>query len=161
MATQVPNDLDTKMLSLADHMSPEAISRELGGVISPARVAVRVKELLTSSNWLTDYEQEQLVIDKMRKILRKLDERYLDLDNAKVQLQLLRAVAERLDKRRSATQDELNSLHANHAQLLYECLQILIEKAALDEEARNSVRAALPEAVYVISARNMGDEVVQ
>jgi transcription initiation factor IIE alpha subunit len=162
MAALAQNELDEKILLKADHMSPEEISRALGGVISPAKVAVRIKELIKSRNWLTDYEEEQVVLWKMKRIVGKLEEathNHLDLDSAKVLINALKAIAERLDKRRAATQEELTSLHANQAQIMFEAIKVLIEKAAIDVAAQQELRKALPEAVYVISARNMGEAI--
>ncbi|MDL5351205.1 hypothetical protein [Microbacterium sp. zg-YB36] len=103
------NELDAKILRLADHCSPEEISRELGGALSPARVAAHTKALLKSQDWLTDAEQDAIVTWKMRRILAKLEEQYMDLDNAKAQLAALKLIGERLDKRRAATQLDLTT----------------------------------------------------
>lgn len=104
------------MLAMADSHSAEEISRELGGVITPTRVAARIKELLESRDWLTEAQQDTLVVMKMRKALTKLErnsEGYLTEDSAKVQLSFLKAIGERLDKRRAATEIDLNTYHVN------------------------------------------------
>jgi hypothetical protein len=159
MAELELNKLDERIIQLADHMSPEEISRELGGALSAAHVAARAKQLLKSRDWLTASEQDEIVTWKMRRILSELEKRHLDYDGAKVQLGLLKAIGERLDKRRAATLEEISSLHNNQAQIMYEAIRVMIEKAALGDEGRRAVQAALPEAVYVLSARNMGSEI--
>lgn len=163
------NELDAKILRLADHCSPSEISRELGGALSPARVAAHTKALLKSQDWLTEAEQDAIVTWKMRRILGDLEGRFLDMENAKVQLQLLKAIGDRLDKRRAATDDEKNALYGNQAQLMYEAVQLAVGKAVLaiqhahpdvDEDvARQALKEALPEAVYIISSRNAGHEI--
>lgn len=105
--------LDDKMLAMADSRSPKEISDALGGVISPTRVASRIKELLESRDWLTEAQQDQMVSLKMRDLLAKLEGEFFNLDNAKVQLMALKAIGDRLDKRRAATQVDLNTYHVN------------------------------------------------
>lgn len=105
--------LDDKMLALADTRSVREISEALGGVITPTRVAARIDELLDTRDWLTEAKQDQLNVYKMRRVLSELEGQYLDLDNAKVQLSYLKAIAERLDKRRAATDVDLERYSQN------------------------------------------------
>lgn len=113
MAEVALSQLDDRILSMADSHSAVEISKKLGGVISPTRVASRTKELLETRDWLTEAQQDSLVIMKMRKVLLHLEGQLLDLDNAKVQLQFLKAIGDRLDKRRAATEVDLNTYHVN------------------------------------------------
>lgn len=54
---------DKRLLALARRsMSPDEISEELGGLISPARAAQRVKEILRSHDWLSQEEQQGLLL---------------------------------------------------------------------------------------------------
>lgn len=108
--------LDDKMLSMADSRSPKEISQALGGVITPTRVAARIKELLESRDWLTEAQQDQMVSMKMRKVLARLEENsqnFITDDNAKVQLAYLKAIGDRLDKRRAATEVDLERYSQN------------------------------------------------
>ena len=43
-------------------LSPEEISGRIGGVLSPARVRLRVNDLLTSGDWLTDAQKERALL---------------------------------------------------------------------------------------------------
>lgn len=152
-------DLDERILRLADHMSPEEISRDIGGVLSPARVHNRIKDILKRRNWLDAIEQEELILWKMRRILGELEQRYLDNDNAKIQLTYLKSIKEMLAERRAATADEKNMLYANQAQIVFEAIRAMIEVAKIDPDARQALIGALPEAVYVLSSRNAGAEI--
>lgn len=105
--------LDEKLLLLAGTHSPEEISREIGGVLSPARVAVQIEKLLKSRDWLSLAQQDALITYKLGRILNNLEAQYQDLDAMKAQVQVLRALSDRLDKRNSATQSDLNSYNAN------------------------------------------------
>lgn len=105
--------LDDRMLSMADSRSPEEISKALGGVIRPERVAQRITELLDTRDWLSEARQDTLVVMKMRKVLTKLEGQFMTDDVAKIQLAYLKAIGDRLDKRRAATEVDLNTYHVN------------------------------------------------
>mgnify|MGYP003135693562 CR=1 FL=1 len=160
---------DERMLLLADSHSPEEISRDLGGLVSPARVASHVKGLLKNRDWLEEAEQDQIVTWKMRRLLRKLEEQYTDLNNVKVQLQLLKAIGERLDRRAALTEEQKSQLYANQAQIMFDAIRLAFSNALdelqarvpelTEEDARAALDRALPEAVYVISERNAGKEI--
>lgn len=136
MADLALNKLDAKILSMADHASPEEISLKLGGTISAAGIAARAKQLLTSRDWLTAAEQDELVTYKMRRILGELETKYLDYDGAKVQLSLLRAIGERLDNRRAATAVDLSTYTENVGRQLGHVVDLALSymKGALREE---------------------------
>lgn len=161
MASLTLSALDEKLLRLADHNSPDEISRHLGGAISPARAAARIKELLKTRDWLSAAEQDEIVTWKMRQLLGSLEEAYFkgDLASAKIQLDFLKAIGDRLDKRRAATEDEKNALYMNQATIVFQAIKAMIDVAKLDSEARAALREALPEAVYVLQARNVGQEI--
>ena len=54
---------DKRLLALARrNMSPDEISEELGGLISPARAAQRIREILRSHDWLSQEEQQGLLM---------------------------------------------------------------------------------------------------
>jgi len=131
-----PGAFDERILSLADHMSPEQISRELGDVVTPARVALRIHELLKAQDWLSLAEQDRLVTYKMRKILTKLEGQYMDLDSAKVQVKVLQAIGTRLDKRAAATTEDLQTYNANVGRTLGRVVDLALTymKGALREQ---------------------------
>jgi hypothetical protein len=95
-------------------LSAEETSARLNGVLSPARVMVRWKELLRSNTWLEAAEREQA-------LLRVLQKNLVDLQNAelmgaegfKIQLSYIRQLFERLDKRQAATEEQLNTYNEN------------------------------------------------
>lgn len=111
----VLSKIDQTILRYCDSESAEEISRRLGGVVTPERVAALKEQLLGSKNWVTAAQQDELVLYRLRNILAQLEERYLDLDSAMVQLRLLKEIGNRLDKRREATQIDLETYDANVA----------------------------------------------
>lgn len=116
MSTDVVlSKIDQTILRYCDSESAEEISRRLGGVITPERVAAQKTVLLTSRRWVDAAEREELVLYRLNRILAELDTRYLDNDNALVQLRFLKEIANRLDKRREATQVDLETYDMNVA----------------------------------------------
>lgn len=110
--------IDTTILRYCDSESAEEISRRLGGVITPERVAAQKEKLLTSKKWLTAAQEDELVLYRLRAILAKMEEQtgnYLDNDGAMVQLRLLKEIGARLDSRRAATQVDLETYDLNVA----------------------------------------------
>jgi hypothetical protein len=137
MATEIARSkLDEKMLLLAATHSPEEISRELGGVISPARVAANIEMLLQSHDWLTLAQQDALVTWKLGRILNKLEEQFMDLGNAKVQIQLLKILGDRVKQRHSASQQDLETYNQNVGRQLGHVVDLALTymKGALREE---------------------------
>ena len=158
--------VDDTILRYADSRSAEEISKMLGGMISPMQVAERRNFLLTSRNPLTDAQQETLVLYKMRSLLAEMEGKYLDMDNAKFQLQALKTLGDQYDKRKAATDDQLSRLYANQAQIMFDAIRMALtavvkELKADDEEASAAMRKALPEAILIISERNAGNEIEQ
>lgn len=109
------SEIDKTILRYCDIESAEDISRRLGGVITPERVAAQKTTLLTTKRWVDAAEREELVLYRLGVILAQLEERYLDNDNAMVQLRLLKEIGNRLDKRRAATQVDLETYDLNVA----------------------------------------------
>ncbi|MBT2484758.1 MULTISPECIES: hypothetical protein [unclassified Microbacterium] len=119
MSTDVVlSKIDQTILRYCDSESAEEISRRLGGVITPERVAAQKTVLLTSKRWVDAAEQDELVLYRLRNILAQLEEKYLDLDNALVQLRFLKEIGARLDKRREATKIDLETYDLNVARVL-------------------------------------------
>lgn len=110
--------LDAKMLSMADYMSPEQISQKLGGTISPARVRLRLGELLEQSDWVTEAQREKLLVRRLHIVLSSIESRpgsEWDLDGLKVQLATLKELGNRLDKRAARTDVDLETWDRNVA----------------------------------------------
>lgn len=130
------NAIDEQILRLADTCSPEEISLIIGGILSPARVAARTADLLKAQDWLTERQQEQLVLRNMRVILRRLSGPHMDLDTAKVSLQYLKAIGDRLDKRAAANEQDLQTYNDNVGRQLGHVVDMALSymKGALREE---------------------------
>lgn len=118
--------IDQAILRYADSESPEEIANRLGGVVTPERIMAIKEELLKSKKWLTLAQKEEIVLLKMNAILAKLEGQYLDLDNAKVQLSILKEIGNRLDKRLSATQVDLETYDMNVARAMSRAFDVAL-----------------------------------
>jgi hypothetical protein len=107
------SSLDEKLLSLA-RKSPVEIA-ELTG-LEPQYVAERIAYLLDSKDWLTDRQEERLLLieagslkDKAFGMLEAVGPQEF-AGVANVVLKSLRLVSERLDARRKLVDDEIDQL---------------------------------------------------
>jgi hypothetical protein len=124
------------ILRYADTKSPEEISQMLGGLITPARVASQTKELLTSRNWLDQIDQERLVFHKLRALLTNLEGQYTSLDNAKVQLSLIKVIFDRADKIMARNDVHVDTYNQNVGRIMGRVVDIALSymRGALREE---------------------------
>jgi len=162
------NAIDHKLLANAASMSPEELSALVGGAIRPDRVAAHVKKLLKARNWLDEAELDSLVTYKLQRILSEMEGRYMDVENATIQLKLLKEVGARLDRRKIATEVDLGVLYGNQARLMAQALTMAMERALSElqkkvptlaqQDVRAALTEALPHAVLLISEHNRGDE---
>ena len=112
------SELDHKILGLADYSSPEQISETLGGALTPARVRLRLEALLANTNWITEAQREALIVRRMHLLLHNLENTpgaKWDINNLKVQLAALKELGNRLDKRRQASEVDLERYDRNVA----------------------------------------------
>lgn len=117
MAGQWDSIDDKLILYTVEGDSPERISERLGNVIEPARVRMRVRELLKSEDWLTVAEQEVALLRVLRKNLVKiqdfLSENGVDEAALNLTLSYTKELLARGDKRMSSTQVKLDQYNAN------------------------------------------------
>lgn len=113
-------NLDEKLLSLA-RKSPAEIAEATG--LDPKFIAERIAYLLDSKDWLTDRQEERLLLIEAASLK---DRAFGMLDNvgpqefagvANVVLKSLRLVSERLDARRKLVDDDISRITAAHAKI--------------------------------------------
>ena len=129
-------EIDATLMRMADSASPEQISAELKGVLSPMRVRARIQELVTSTDWLTNTQQEWFVVQKMREILRRLEGQFQDNDSLQLQLRTLKEIGTRLDKRRDVMDVDLATYSANTGRQLLHVVDVALSymRGALRDE---------------------------
>lgn len=103
---------DQLIMGAARDMSPEDISREIGGILTPARVMVRTRELLKAPDWLTRAQNEQALLLVLRNRVYEL-QREKGLDAIKVQAGIIKDLLGQLDKQYARNEADLTSYSQN------------------------------------------------
>lgn len=121
--------LDEKLLRLA-RLSPVEIGEQTG--LEPAVVAARVAELLDSRDWLSDRQEERLLLVEAAALK---DRAVAALDGvegsefaqvANVVLRSMKLMAERLDARRKLVDSDLDRITSSHARLFGEAFDVAL-----------------------------------
>jgi hypothetical protein len=114
------SSLDEKLLSLA-RRSPAEIAHLTG--LDSRYVAERIAHLLDSKDWLTDRQEERLLLieaatlkDKAFAMLDAVDAKEF-AGIANVVLRSLKLVSERLDSRRKLVDEDIGRITAAHAKM--------------------------------------------
>lgn len=126
----VRTDLDERLLSLA-RRSPQEIA-ELTG-LDAGFVAERVAYLLESKDWLTDRQEERLLLveagalkDKAFSMLDAVDAKDF-AGVANVVLRSLKLVSERLDARRRLVDADIAAITSEHARVFAEAFDSALQ----------------------------------
>lgn len=158
--------LDRKLLHAAsDGLSPKEMAQAVGGLIPPEQAAQRVRDLLESRNWLTFFEQQQLLSEQINEILASL-RTWVDagsINHIKTALQALKMKQDQLDKHRISPEEAANIIREGQARILLSAIQVAMMSAA-DElgrrypqvptgEIRETFMLALPGAVESVERR--------
>lgn len=118
---------DAIILRHCDSKSPAEISEMFNGAITPKGVAKRVQELIENPNWLTQAQQEEIILRRMRELVAKIEEQskeYRSVEMYEAHIRALEAVAKRVDKRRETNAVDLNSLYGNQAAIMLRALDL-------------------------------------
>jgi hypothetical protein len=110
-------EIDDVLIRYADTLSPAAISFKLEGLLTPEQVLFRINQLLETPDRFTALQQDQLVTQKMRRLVAQLEEMMntpgtTTARTAEVLGVQLERLGNRLDRRAASTQKELKTLYA-------------------------------------------------
>lgn len=97
-------------------LSAEQISERIGGILSPARVSLHLRELLSGGIRLEDIEHERAILLLLQAKLVELDNTAWGADSlaaAKVMLTYAREIMGQLQKRKALTDEQLNTYDQN------------------------------------------------
>jgi hypothetical protein len=158
-------NLDEKLLSLA-RKSPTEIAEATG--LDAGFVAERIAYLLDSKDWLTDRQEERLILIEAATLKDKAFGMLEDVGPqefagvANVVLKTLRLVSERLDARRKLVDDDIHKITAAHAKIFAQAfdaaLQYIIsgfkafDGVPSDEDVDDLVEQGLKRAGSVLDA---------
>jgi hypothetical protein len=153
-------NLDERLLSLA-RRSPAEIAEVTG--LDEKFIAERISYLLESKDWLTDRQEERLLLVEAAALK---DKAFSMLDSvgpnefagvANVVLRSLRLVSDRLDARRKLVDDDIKRITAEHARVFAMAFDVALHhivsglSAEVEEEVlQELVRAGLMKAQRVL-----------
>ena len=122
--------MDGKLLALA-RKSPEEIA-ELTG-LDARFVAERISQLLESRDWLSDRQQERLLLEEIADLKDMVMDRVRFADEkdfagiANVALRTLKLISERLDSRRKLVDQDIESITQAQARLFGKAFNLALE----------------------------------
>ena len=157
--------VDSKLLSLA-RKSPVEIA-ELTG-LDAGFVASRVVELLESRDWLSDRQQERLLLEEVADLKDLVLERLRSAEDrdfaatANVALRALKLIGERLDSRRRLVDADIESITAAQARLFGQVFDRALEHVVgslLSDVDRDVVDGVVADALR-LAARELEGHVV-
>lgn len=146
---------DQLIMGAANGLSPEDISRSIGGILTPARVMVRTRELLKAGDWLEDKEQEQALLIVLRNRVAEL-QNSKDLDSIKVQTSIIKELLAQIEKRSKSNAADLNTYSRNVGAVLGRVVDetLAYMKGAFREEIDHQKwDEAIKEALLMASVR--------
>ena len=123
-------NLDEKLLSLA-RKSPSEIAEVTG--LDAGFVAERITYLLDSKDWLTDRQEERLILIEAASLKDKAFGMLEDVGPqefagvANVVLKTLKLVSERLDARRKLVDDDIHKITAAHAKIFAKAFDVALQ----------------------------------
>jgi hypothetical protein len=163
------SSLDAKLLSLA-RKSPEEIADLTG--LDARFVAERISQLLESRDWLSDRQQERLLLEEIADLKDMIMERVRFADErefagvANVALRTLKLISERLDARKKLVDVDIESITQSQARLFGKAFDLALgyvvdsfkalEEVPADEDVDVIVREGLKRAAAELE-RNVSE----
>jgi hypothetical protein len=124
------SSLDARLLSMA-RKSPQEIADATG--LDARFVAERISQLLESRDWLTERQQERLLLeevidlkDKVMEMLELGDPRMFAA-NASVALKTMKLVSERIDARRKLVNQDINEITNAQARIFGKAFDVALQ----------------------------------
>ena len=155
--------LDSKLLSMA-RKSPAEIAEATG--MKPEEVAERISQLLETRDWLSDRQQERLLLEEIAGLKDMVMDRVKFADEkeftgvANVALRTLKLISERLDARKKLVVADIDEITSAQARLFGKAFDVALqdivgnfkalESVPEDEDIDILVSEALKKAVKVL-----------
>jgi len=124
------SSLDSRLLSMA-RKSPQEIADATG--LDARFVAERISQLLESRDWLTERQQERLlleeVIDLKDKVMEmvELGDPRMFAANASVALKTMKLISERIDARRKLVNQDINEITNAQARIFGKAFDVALQ----------------------------------
>jgi hypothetical protein len=151
----------------ASGKSPEELSALTNGVVTPARAAQRVRDILASRDWLTQLEREQLILDDLMELKDVLYEKavvFKSLDAAKPLISLLATIQKAVSEKKIDVNEIIKTITRAQASIMLDGINVAMERMILELERRHPdvfkrgevyevLEVAIPEAVEAVEGR--------
>jgi hypothetical protein len=137
--------VDSKLLSLA-RRSPEEISEVTG--LDARFVAERISQLLESRDWLSDRQQERLLLEEIADLKDEVMARMRVADEkdfaqvANVALRTLKLISERLDSRRKIVDADINEITGAQARIFGKAFDLALSYVVTNFKSLEEVPAS-------------------
>jgi hypothetical protein len=132
--------VDSKLLvGASKNLSPEQLSAEVKGVVSPAVAAQRVRDILKSKDWLSFAEKKKLILEDayfLLGTLRSQMQGYVDEKQAAAFLKTIKQVADLLDHANAGNEKTLMQVREIHARVMGMAIKVAFERALLELQRR-------------------------
>lgn len=133
--------VDSKLLvGASKNLSPEQLSAEVKGVVSPAVAAQRVRDILKSKDWLSFAEKKKLILEDAYFLLGKLRSQmvdgYVDEKQAAAFIRNIKMIAELLDHANAGNEKTLMQVREIHARVMGMAIKVAFERALLELQRR-------------------------
>jgi len=151
--------------------SPEELSALTGGVIKPAKAAQRVRDILSSRDWLSILEKKQLLVDDMMALKDVLYEKAVTYEEGGAAgdlIKVLTTMQRMLSEEKVDLTEAMTQIRKAHAQMMIAAIRIALERSMLELEKRypdvpgselvEIFQLALPEAVAEVESRVKDEE---
>lgn len=158
--------MDRKLLAAAaDGLSPREMAALVKNIITPEQAAQRVRTLLESRNWLTWFEQEQLLLESINEHISTMREWAASgsIDHVKVSLSAIKMKWDMLAKSRISPEEAANIMREGQARIMLSAIQVAMLDAGNilatrypqvnGDELREVLMLALPGAVDTVERR--------
>lgn len=149
---------DAKLLNgAARGLSPNELSRHIGGTLSPAECAVRVREMLADKAFWSDPERKQLLLHRVNQVVDDLFEvagRSKDSQDYSALIRALDLARKTMSEMEGATEAEMQAMVRLQAESMMDYMDALMRRAReiLSEENPDFDPNVIEEAIELARA---------
>lgn len=118
--------------------SPKEISKKLNGAVKPKSVVDTVTELLDKRDWLTEAQQDRLLMRDLQKLKNDLQAKVQDDDQAAYGplVRVLEQIGKRIDKLKEQSDDRMLQIQEAHARVMFQAIEVAFHTSVLKLQER-------------------------
>lgn len=149
--------------------SPKEISKKLNGAVKPKAVLETITDLLDKRDFLTEAQQDRLLMRDLQKLKNDLQQKVKDDDQAAYGplVRVLEQIGKRIDKLKEQSDDKYLQIQSIYARLLVDAVSVMADRILLRlqanfpeiqyEELSSIVEESLPLAIQAIEKSADGE----